>query len=378
MKKSYKRLIIFDIILIIILLLNSFILNILGNYYYMDLFLILLLVLFKFIFGFEKDRHRYIKDIIINIIIVYLISFIFYYLFGLIIGFYRPENYLTFYGIKTFIFPFIVMIIMREYLRFQMLNKTEKSKPLTLLTVLIFILLEVSVSLASSTLSTNYNIFIFIALTLLPIISNNIACTYIAKKVGYKPNILWMLIAKLYLVFLPIVPNTGLYIRALIELLFPFVLVYNTYTFYKKRDKDIPISYIKKKIYFQIPILALIVAVLVYFVSGHFRYYAIAIATGSMRPKIDVGDVVIIDQHKDYKDYKKGDIIAYKYNGIVVVHRVHEIVIVKGEYYFYSKGDANEDVDNYIIYPKTILGDVKAKIPLIGIPTVWLNKAFSK
>ena len=103
MKKSYKKLIIFDIILIIILLLNSFILNILGNYYYMDIFLIVLLILFKFIFGIEKDRHRYIKDILINIIIIYLISFIFYYLFGLIIGFYRPDNYLTLYGFGTFI-----------------------------------------------------------------------------------------------------------------------------------------------------------------------------------------------------------------------------------------------------------------------------------
>ena len=376
MKKSYKRLIIFDIILTIILLLNSFILNILGNYYYMDIFLIVLLILFKFIFGIEKDRHRYIKDILINIIIIYLISFIFYYLFGLIIGFYRPDNYLTLYGFGTFILPFTVMVIIREYLRMQMLYKTEKSKILTILTIIIFILLELSVSFGTSKFSTNYNVFIYIALTVLPVISNNIACTYIAKKVGYKPNILWILVAKLYLVLLPIIPNTGLYISSIIELLFPFVLIYNIYTFYKKRDKDIPISYIKKRIFYQLPILVLIVGILVYFVSGNFRYYAVAIATGSMRPKIEVGDVVIIDQEKDYKELKVGDIIAYKYHGIVVVHRISDIVVIKKEYYFYTKGDANEDVDNYIIYPKTILGDVRFKIPAIGIPTVWLNNAF--
>ena len=373
MKKSYKRLIIFDIILTIILLLNSFILNILGNYYYMDIFLIVLLILFKFIFGIEKDRHRYIKDILINIIIIYLISFIFYYLFGLIIGFYRPDNYLTLYGFGTFILPFTVMVIIREYLRMQMLYKTEKSKILTILTIIIFILLELSVSFGTSKFSTNYNVFIYIALTVLPVISNNIACTYIAKKVGYKANILWILIAKLYLVLLPIIPNSGLYITSIIELLFPFVLIYNIYTFYKKRDKDIPISYIKKRIFYQLPILIVIVGILVYFVSGNFRYYAVAIATGSMKPKIEVGDVVIIDQEKDYKKLKVGDIIAYKYHGIVVVHRISDIVVIKKEYYFYTKGDANEDVDNYIIYPKTILGDVRFKIPAIGIPTVWLN-----
>ena len=92
MKKSYKKLIIFDIILAIILLLNSFILNILGNYLYMDILLVILLIVFKFVFGFEKDRHRYIKDITINISIIYLASFIIYYIFGIFIGFVRTDN----------------------------------------------------------------------------------------------------------------------------------------------------------------------------------------------------------------------------------------------------------------------------------------------
>ena len=108
MKKSYKKLIIFDIILAIILLLNSFILNILGNYLYMDILLVILLIIFKFVFGFEKDRHRYIKDIIINISIIYLASFIIYYIFGIFIGFVRTDNYFTFYGIRVFIIIFSV------------------------------------------------------------------------------------------------------------------------------------------------------------------------------------------------------------------------------------------------------------------------------
>ena len=70
MKKSYKKFIMFDIILAIFLVLNSFILNILGNYYYVDAFLVLLLVVFKFVFGFEKNRSRYLKDIILNFLII--------------------------------------------------------------------------------------------------------------------------------------------------------------------------------------------------------------------------------------------------------------------------------------------------------------------
>ena len=376
MKKSYQKLIIFDIIIAIILILNSFILNILGNYYYMDIFLVLLLILFKYIFGFEKDRHRYIKDIIINMTIIFLISFIIYYIFGIFIGFYKPTNYFTFYGIRTFIVPYIVMIVLREFLRLQILNKTEKSKLLTIITCLLFILLELSVAFANSSFSTNYNIFIFIALTMLPVISNNIVCTYIAKKVGCIPNIFWLLISNLYLVMLPIVPNVGPYLQSLISFLFPFVLMYNTYSFFQKRAKDIPISYVKKRIYIEIPILALIVFTLAYFVSGYFRFYAIAVATGSMYPNINVGDVVIVDQNKNYKDLEIGEVIAYKYGKIVIVHRLCDMVVIGEDYYFYTKGDNNENKDNYIIYPDMIMGDVKAKIPYIGLPTVWLNKLF--
>ena len=376
MKGSYIKILILSIILSIILILNSFILNILGNYYYMCFFLGALLIIFKFLFGFEKDRYRYTKDIIVNMIIILLISFIIYYIFGIFIGFYKTTNFLNFYGIRTFIIPYIIMIILREYLRVQILNKTDKSKKLTFIVILVFILLELSPKIYSSNLSSNYNKFIFIALTILPIISNNIVCTYIAKKTGYKPNVFWLLVIGLYSVFLPIAPNDGYYIQSLIQFLFPFVIMYNVYSFYRKRDRNIPISYVKKKVYIEIPILAVIVFVLAYFVSGFFRYYAISIATGSMTPNINVGDIVIVDQHKDYKELKKGEIIAYKYGKVVIVHRICDIVVIGDDYYFYTWGDANDSKDNYIIYPDMIIGKVEVKIPYIGLPTVWLNNLF--
>jgi len=139
MKGSYIKILIFSIILSIILILNSFILNILGNYYYVDILLIILLISFKYLFGFEKGNYRYVKDIISNILIIYLSLFIVYYLFGLFVGFLRSTNYLTFEGISKFIFPYVLMIILKEYLREQMLNKTEKSTILTIITCIIFL-----------------------------------------------------------------------------------------------------------------------------------------------------------------------------------------------------------------------------------------------
>lgn len=376
MKKSYKKLIIFDIILTIFLLLNSFILNILGNYYYVDILLIILLISFKYLFGFEKGNYRYVKDIISNILIIYLSLFIVYYLFGLFVGFLRSTNYLTFEGISKFIFPYVLMIILKEYLREQMLNKTEKSTILTIITCIMFILIEISNRLNNSSLDSNYNIFIFIALSVVPIISNNVVSTYIAKKVGYKPNVFWLLIAGLYGVILPFTPNVGPYFESLIMCIFPFILMYNVFVFYSKREKNIPISYAKKSRYIEIPLVAIFVFTLAYFVSGLFRYYAVAISSGSMINKLSVGDVVIVDQKTDYKSLNIGEIIAYKYDNLIVVHRIHDIVKVGEDYFFYTKGDANNEIDNYIIYPNTILGKVTSKVPYIGLPTVWINKLF--
>jgi len=376
MKKSYKKIIIFEIILAIFLISNSFILNILGNYYYVDILLLALLLIFKILLGFEKGNQRYIKDIISNILIIYLISFIFYYIFGIFIGFVRTNNYLNIYGITRFIFPYIIMIILREYLREQLLNKTETSKILTITTCILFILLEFSNKINNSSLNSNYSIFLFIALSLIPIISNNIVSTYVAKKVGCKPNIFWLTVAGLYGVILPFTPNVGPYIESLIMCIFPFIIMYNIYTFFTKRERNAPISYIKKRRYIEIPFIAIFVFVLAYFVSGLFKYYAIAISSGSMTTQLNVGDVVIVNRKINHKGLEKGDIIAYRYDNIIVVHRICDIIKSGDDYYFYTKGDANTNVDNYIIYSNTIIGKVESKIPYIGLPTVWINKLF--
>ncbi len=374
MKKSYRNLIIFDTALVIIAILSSLILNILKNFLYMDIFLLILLIIFKYAFGFEKDNHRYIKDIMVNFLIIYLASFIVYYIIGIFIGFVRTDNFLNWYGISNFLVPMAIMIILKEYLRAQILTKCEKSKLLTVYTCIAFIVLDFANTANLKTLTNSYSVFLFIALTVLPIVSNNVACTYIARKIGYKPNIFWLIVAKMYALILPIVPDAGMYIESLIEFLFPFALMHNVYSLFIKRAKDIPISYVKKRVFVEVPALALIVFVLAYFVSGLFRYYAIAVATGSMRPNIEVGDVVIVDQKVDYKDLKVGEVIAYKYNNVVIVHRLTDIAVIGDDYYFYTKGDANNAMDNYIIYPNTIIGRAGLRLPFIGLPTVWLSQ----
>lgn len=121
MKKGYIKLLTFEIVIIAILLLNSFVLSILNRYIYI-LFLAIILVFFKIIFGFEKDRNRYWKSICLEVIIYLLIFFLAYYLLGLFTGFYKTINYFNFRSIRDILTPIVILIILKEILRYMMLK----------------------------------------------------------------------------------------------------------------------------------------------------------------------------------------------------------------------------------------------------------------
>ena len=374
MKKGYIRLLVFEFFIFIILFLNSFVWNILSKHI-MNIFLFIIIIMFKILFGLEKDRHRYVKDIIMDIFIFLLVFFIAYYLFGIIISFARGGDYYNFNGFKDFIFPTFCYVLFREFLRYHFMCKADLNKITMILSVIMFIWLDVSTSVYYSDFSSHYSIFTFFALVLLPAISNNIVFSYITLRVGYKPVMFYALVMRLYYYIFPIIPNPNEYLASVINFVLPLLLFYRIYHFLKKeRDEVVDRNYSKY------PFLGLIgssffVIVLVYFTSGYFSYWAIAVASGSMSPSIRKGDVAIIQKVDDhYGVIKKGDVLAFKYDNVTIVHRVINKVYDNNKYYFYTKGDANNNEDNFAIEENMIIGVVKIKIPFVGIPTVWVNE----
>lgn len=376
MKRGYKRLLIFETIIFFILALNSFFWNVLGGYTTV-FFLILTTIIFKKLFGFERDKHSKTKDIIFEIIIFLLIFFLLYYLFGIVIGFAKTDNYYNLDGIIKFIIPLIITIILKEFLRYNVIMKSEGNKLLTVVSIILFVLIDITNSIYYVGFNNFNNTFIFIALVLLPSISTNIVCSYLTYKVGYKPSMLYLLVINMYPYLLPIIPNPNEYIASLINFLLPIVLFYKVSGIFKLEEEEQLERNYNKKTIFSLIIPTVIVIILVYFTSGYFKYKTIAIASGSMEKEISKGDIVIIekfDNKDDYNKLKEGQIIAYEYQGIIVVHRIIKILNDNGEYFVYTKGDANSVSDNYVVKQKMIIGTVKTKIPFVGLPTVWLNE----
>lgn len=373
MKKSYFKLALFSLALIILFLVNSFIFHFLTQNLF-NIFLLFLIGITYFVFGFEKDRHRYQKDIILELTILMISFFLLYYLVGTFIGFAKTSNYFNISSLKNIIIPIIFYHVEKEFLRYQLLRKTSLSKALTVLIILLFIVMDSVIPISSHSFGFTREIFLVFALNIMPSITENIFCTFLSKNFGYLPSIFYLLVMQLSQYFLPIIPNPNEYLYSIIFFLYPLVMMRLVKNYLKiSKTENTSLDYSKGKYYFLGYGFAIIIlTILVYFISGYFRYYTIAIASGSMENTIFKGDVVVID--KEYQTIDKNDILAYQYENKVVVHRVYKMIDTGSEKFIYTKGDANSNFDQYKVTEDMIMGVVKAKIPLIGYPTVLLNE----
>ena len=90
-----------------------------------------------------------------------------------------------------------------------------------------------------------------------------------------------------------------------------------------------------------------------------FGYTFFEVATGSMSPTMEIGDVVIV---KITKEVKQNDIIVYIDGENIITHRLIEI----NDDGLIAKGDANNSEDKPIQY-EMVLGEVVSIWPKIGI-----------
>lgn len=376
MKKGYKKLLYFISTIIIILFINILNQNIFSGYR-IDIFISVLLIIFNVFFVIEKDHHRYMSDILFEILLYVILYFILFYLLGLVVGLARTHNYLNMYGLKTFILPIMIYCVLREFFRYNMLCKADENKVCTVMVVILFVFLDLTNTVIPKGFESQYDVLKYFALTLLPTISRNISYTYVSKNMGYKPVILFDLIFSLYPYIIPILPNPSEYMMSIIYIMVPVLFAFRIVKFFENKNDGLIMSDYHKKRFNGILIPIITISIMVYFYSGYFRYYAIAIASGSMEPKIHIGDVVIVDQKTNKSKLEKGNVIAFKYHDVVVVHRIYKIIKLDGKRVYYTKGDANNHVDDFLTEESSIIGKVSRKVTYAGYPKIWFNKESS-
>lgn len=138
---------------------------------------------------------------------------------------------------------------------------------------------------------------------------------------------------------------------------------------------------IKKIVCTLLIIVAIINLVLLYYnFKGEespnvFGLYFFNIVSGSMKPTLQVNDIIITKQAKA-NDYQKGDIITFKQNNKVISHRIVQVINTKQSKVFVTKGDNNKIEDSDYVSPEQIYGKVIFHIPKIGKIVEYIqNKA---
>ena len=139
-------------------------------------------------------------------------------------------------------------------------------------------------------------------------------------------------------------------------------------------------------------ILSKIITILIIFVSiiivvqkvtnnkeSFFGYRIFRVQTGSMIPKYNIGDVILVKE-KDINKIKVGDDVTYKgeagsVKGLLVTHRVIDIEEVEGKKAFHTKGIAN-NLEDPVVSGNQINGVVQTKLYILSLICLLLNNKY--
>lgn len=380
MKKGYNKILILEIILLIFLLFNSFVFK-MANVYVVTALLVPFLILTFVLMGFEKENFRNKKDVLLNIIICLLIYYFVTYFLGLFTGFIRTSYSLSFINIIKNIFPVILLIVVSELLRYELFTKSKGNIPCFAIGYVVFVLIDVNLSVHMYDVTSYLGLTKMICLVVFPSVTKNILLIYLTQKVGYANAIVYRLLTDLSTYLLPIFPDFGEYINVLLKTVLPVAIMArlnNMFNYYELRKiKSSKYNRRKLIIYTFITIALFVIVTLT---SGLFTYQALTIGSGSMSPKIEKGDIVILKKVKksELKTINKGDVLVYNHDDKIIVHRVVEILNANGQTSFITKGDNNDTKDSWVIKEDEVIGIVKLKIKYLGMPTVALNELLNK
>lgn len=99
-------------------------------------------------------------------------------------------------------------------------------------------------------------------------------------------------------------------------------------------------------------------------VTGNYKL--MVVQSGSMEPAIKTGSVVVV---KPLKNYQIGDVITFSdvyKTETPISHRITEVKITEGKYYYITKGDANKSNDPKEVSLDNVIGKVLFNVPYLG------------
>ena len=376
MTTDRKKLYLVSISIFVVLLLTLFVPNGSGRI----LAAIFLLPLAAVTYFLIKKRailsiNKY--QILLIMAVIGILYLMFYYVSGISLGFTK-----TGYGLKADIIfrltiPIAAIICSTEIIRFVLC--AQKDKFATAFAYLICLASDILICSSISGI-TNSSIFMdVIGLTLFPGLLYNLLYNYLSARYGWAPNLVYRALTVWVFYLIPYGSAISDSLIALINMMIPIGIFFFIDSLYERKRRyalgqKSRFRRVMSKILTVVVVIIMIGTIML--VSNHFYYGSLVIATESMTGELNKGDVIIFERYEDQLIIE-GQVIVFVQNKSMVVHRVADIKIINGNTYYYTKGDANEDLDAGFITDGDIVGLVNYKVPFIGFPTLWVRSLFS-
>ena len=321
-------------------------------------------LIFLIIFYHQDLKLPKKKEINITLAIS-IIFFILYLVSGFIFGFNKSLSNYSLINIFINWWKVILPICGIEIIRYKLLRSNKNYFGFRALITIIIILSEINFK--ALFLSHNMIFFHYLISIIIPIIAQNILFTYLSLNSHYYTPIIIKIFSEIPKIILPIIPYSNWFIEGSFGIIKVLIIYYLfKYFIFSKRT----INHFTNLSIVLYPLTIITSILLVLFMLGLFTYQPIAILSNSMNPTFKRGDVVI---YKKGENVVPGDIIVFKYQNQIIVHRVVSI----NEYYV-TKGDANNNVDYIKVQKEDIKGVYQFSLKYLGYPSIWLNELFTK
>ncbi len=297
--------------------------------------------------------------------------FVLYFLSGLIVTYVHNSLFTNSRGILLNLWQFGLTAAAIEYSRYSLIRLIGRRNLLWFGVVLSCILAVQQINFGQ--LQNVHNLADFIQLSVadfIPSIFSSFTLTYLAITSGLAATLIYRLGLVAIFILPPIIPKFDWYLQG-ISLILLAIIIYVVLDRNNRADIQHPYRKRNQSRTFEVLWISGILA-LVCFMTGVFKYRPYAIPTNSMVPAYSRGAMVVVQKVSNPLDIKVGDIVQYKTTNKLVTHRVLAInADGSGKRVFIVKGDNNPTPDTPITQNQ-ITGVVRADVPYLGYPTVWL------
>jgi signal peptidase len=301
-----------------------------------------------------------------------------YVIGGLFSSFGKSPYSFTPTGILTNVVFVGLMLVGMELSRAWLINRLGRKHTLLAVAFVAVFYTLLSLPLARITgLRPELASITYVNSTVLPALAENMLASFLALLGGPLAAIAYRGILQAFWWFCPILPNLPWAFKGLIGVVVPIVGLVVANTLRTSRPRQRQARRERGGSLAGWVVTTIIAVVIIWFAVGLFPVQPTMVISGSMRPNLDVGDVVIIAK-VSADIIKPGDIIQFgEAEGVTTVHRVVEVREIEGKRVFITQGDANRAPDPDPVLTDNVVGKMILNIPKVGWAAIAVKGFFT-